>query len=1064
MVRSVFILLMMFVAEGAFGQPQRFIQQQQADKLLQRIVQSDDLPLNLWSLSMLTSSDPELLDYVRTRSASFQPRNGSVDCYLNAFRESNHALVLRAAWRCQRQADLGILYIYGLDVPERSAALRAEAAEFAKIQADPVVATYLRRSVDPTIDVTPLTGKRAFRAADAVLIPSGYAYADANAPAYLGLLSHWAAELSPTRRNVDLGGIYQVFLLIDSFHMRDQYDQVHAYLPMMSGSQIFPDIDIKLRTYRRIAFATYYLAYYQQALDFYRRDLLPTVRRMSAANPQYMEWKLRAETDYGSILFRLGDIRGARDIYATVFPNRADLKDPRSRSTLLNNLAVSYLNTGMVSDYLSLQFQALEDARLASDSQNQLQILNNLYVFHWRRGDWENGIRYLNEAYQVALRSGSADEIGNILSLYGTYHREYLGDLPKALEFNDRAIRIMTGKSSQISMLLVQFEKGLTLEKLGRHADAIQLYKTIESEAQIRSDEVSAIVIRIQRVHLLQRLGRHSEAAPLIATLRSADLRNKLDFEKFVEAVNVIATEERVRGQHRSVLTWLDPVVDEIYERMEGSADAQTGFIRFKPEYMTAIRLLTDAHIALGQMDAAAEVLDAVKTVNQASLRNSNLVRSSLFTEAERLADFALSQQIETIRSKMMDASEDEKLELNSRLLQLQQQRVLAIRPIERTIRDTQKSLRSGDVIVSMTVLDTTVYRTIVTDRQVRVSNIAGGNALIDVWSTLGSQLRNGQTPLRELHGVYRTLLEDAMPLATRRLIFVPDGPLHRIPVDILPMNPPVSGSSFGSVTYLIEKVPVTYATSIREHSMERPVRRRYGSDFLGVGISRLNAFPALNPLPYAEEEVGRISAVMTTLPRQDILRGSIATEAAVRQRASANRIVHIASHSEVNMTDPLFSVIYLESEGTEDGALYAYELFGMNLDAELIMLSSCESGSGTFIQGSGMVGLGRAFRSAGAHSLIMNIWSIEDRTAADISSWFYENLNEGMDKDEALRQAKIRYITTRNSDPYIWGSFILIGENDALVKKISTREWIVGGFLVLILGGALMLFYRRRS
>jgi hypothetical protein len=93
-----------------------------------------------------------------------------------------------------------------------------------------------------------------------------------------------------------------------------------------------------------------------------------------------------------------------------------------------------------------------------------------------------------------------------------------------------------------------------------------------------------------------------------------------------------------------------------------------------------------------------------------------------------------------------------------------------------------------------------------------------------------------------------------------------------------------------------------------------------------------------------------------------------------------------------------------------------------------------------------------------------MNIWSIEDRTAADISSWFYENLNEGMDKDEALRQAKIRYITTRNSDPYIWGSFILIGENDALVKKISTREWIVGGFLVLILGGALMLFYRRRS
>lgn len=1063
MFRFVFILLMMFVAEGAFGQPQRFIQQQQADKLLQRIVQGDDLPLNLWSLSMLTATDSELLTYVRSRSASFQPRNGNVDCYLNSLRETGHPSVLLAAWQCERQADLGVLYIYSLDAVERSSALRRESAEFAKIQADPVIATYLKRSVDPNIDITPLVTKRGFRAADIALIPPGYAYSDPAASAYLSLLSHWASSLSPTRRNLNLADTYQVYLLIDSFHMRDQYEQVHAYLEMLSGSQIFPDIDIKLRTYRRLAFATYYLAYYQQALDFYRRDLLPTVRRMSAGNPAYIDAKLRVETDYGSILFRLGDIRGARDIYATIFPNRADLKDPRSRSTLLNNLAVSYLNTGMVSEYLSLQFQALEDARLSSDSQNQLQILNNLYVFHWRRGDWENGIRYLNEAYDVALGSGSTDDLGNILSLYGTYHREYLGDPVKALEFNERAVRILQSKGSTIQLLLVQFEKGLTLEKLGRHEDAISLYTSFEIEANRRNDSVSSLVARIQRVNLLQRLGRHVEAAPLVESLRTADLKNKLDFEKFVEAVNVIATEAQVKGNHRNVLIWLEPVVAELYQRMESSADAQTGFIRFKPEYTSAIRLLADSHIALGQMDAAASVLDAAKTVNQASLRNSNLVQSSLFTEAERLADFSLTQQIESIRAQLMEATDEEKLELNNRLLQLQQKRVLGIKPIERTIRDTQRGLKQGEVIVSLSVLGDAVYRTVVTNQSIRVNQVIGGQTLIDSWNDLGTRLRNRQTPLIRLHNVYKTLLEDVMPLAKVRLIFVPDGPMHRIPVEILPTNPPSGDSTFGSVTYLVENVPVSYATSIREHAMERPIRRRYGSDFLGVGISRLNAFPALNPLPYAEEEVGRISAKLTTLNRQDVLRGTLATEAAVRSRASASRIVHIASHSEVNMTDPLFSVIYLESEGMEDGALYAYELFGLNLDAELIMLSSCESGSGTFIQGSGMVGLGRAFRSAGAHSLIMNIWSIEDRAAADISAWFYENLNSGMDKDEALRQAKIRYITTRNSDPYVWGSFILIGESDVLIKKISTREWIVGGFLVLILGGALMLIYRRR-
>jgi len=1014
-------------------------------------------------LSMLTSNDGELLTYVRSRSRSFQPRNPGVDCYLNAFREPSHSLVMRAAWRCERQPDLGVLYIHSLDVPERRAAFRADAVEFAKIQTDPVVAAYLRRSVDPQADITALGGKRAFRAADVVLIPQGYAYSDAAAPTYLSLLTHWAADLKPSRRNLDFAGTFQVFLLIDSFHMRDQYDQVHAYLGMLSGSQVFPDIDIKLRTYRRLAFATYYLAYYQQALDFYRRDLLPTVRRMAASSPTYVDAKLRVETDYGSILFRLGDIRAARDIYATVFPNRAQLTDPRSRSTLLNNLAVAYLNTGMVSDYLSLQFQALEDARLASDAQNQLQILNNLYVFHWRRGDWENGILYLNEAYDVALRSGSADDIGNILSLYGTYHREYLGDASKALEFNERAVRILNSKGSPTALLLVQFEKGLTLEKLGRPSDAIALYQDIETDAAQRNDQVSAMVIRIQRIHLLQRLGRHTEAAPLVESLRSADLRNKLDFEKFVEAVNVIATDERRRGNHRKALSWLAPVVSDLFESIENSADAQTGFIRFKPEYTTAIRLLTDTHISLGQMDDAAKVLDAVKTVNQASLRNSNLVRSSLFTEAERLADFTLSQEIESIRAQLMDAKENEKLELNNRLLQLQQQRVTGIKPLERTLDDTRSSLRRGEMIVSVTVLDSVVYRTVMTRDGITVGELPGRQSMIDSWSDLGTRLRNGQTPLFRLHDVYKTVLGDRMTADVRKLVFVPDGPLHRIPVDILPTTAPTGDAAFGSVRYLVEQVPVTYATSIREHGMPSTGRRRYPSDFLGVGIAKLNAFPRLNPLPYAEEEVGRISATLASFSRRSTLLGRQATEVAIREQASDNRILHIASHSEVNLTDPLFSVIYLEADESEDGALYAYELFGLNLDAELIMLSSCESGSGAFIQGSGMVGLGRAFRSAGARSLIMNVWSIEDRTASDISTWFYENLNTGMSKDEALRQAKIRYITTRNSNPYVWGSFILIGEDEALIKKISTREWLFGGFLVLILGGALMLSYRRR-
>ncbi len=1064
MLRNVFIVMLIFVSEVAFGQPQRFIQQQQADQLLQRIVQREYVAMHVWGLSQLTAQDTELHKYVRTRAGTFQPRTSAVDCYLNAITAVGHSAVMKAAWDCERLPDLGVLYLYSLEPTERAAAYRSNLTHFRYSSSDPVIDAYLKRALNPDADVAGIAGKRAFRAADVLLIPPGYGYSDGNAVHYLSLLDHWSIGLQPTRRSLSFADTYQVFLLIDSYHVRSQYERVYPFMETISGSSIFPDIDIKLRTYRRLAFAAYYLAYYQSALDFYRRDLLPTVRRMSDGNPNYVEARLRVETDFGSILFLLGDIQSARDIYAKIFHRRAELTDLRARSTLLNNLAVAYLNTGMVGDYLSLQFQALSDARLSRDNQNQLQILNNLYVFHWRRGDWENGIRYLNKAYEVALESNAKEELGNILSLYGTYHREFLKNPAKALEFNDRAISLLQSTGSKITLRLVQFEKALTLESLGRYDDAIALYTEIESDAALRNDLVSATVTRIQRIHLLQTLGRHGQTSELVTSLKNKDLRNTLDFEKFIEAVNVVATDDIHQNQPRKALALLEPVVTEIFTRIENSADSQTGFIRFKPEFAVSIRILVDLHLSLNQLEKAAELLDAVKTVNQSSLNNSNLIRSSLFSESERLEDFKLMQDIEQTRGKLMDASETQKLELNNRLLQLQRKRLPGINFKDRSIHEAQQFLGKGHAIVSITVVDHKVYRTTVTRTSIRVNALAGSKGMLEEWSQIGTKLQSGTTPLNDLHKLYQRLLGDVMKSKPSHLIFIPDGPLHRIPVEILPTTAPASETSFGSVRFLIEDLPVTYSTSIREHHSTDRTRPDYTSDFLGVGISRLRSFPLMNPLPFAEQEVNRISNTLSKLGNQRILTGAEATEAAIRQNAAGSRILHIASHSEVNMSDPLFSVIYLEANETDDGALYAYELFGMNLDMELIMLSSCESGSGSFIQGSGMVGLGRALRSAGARSLVMNMWSIQDQTAADISTWFYEHLNQGFAKDEALRAAKIRYLTTRSSNPHVWGSFILIGENDPLINKISIRDLFVGGILMLILGGALLLVFYRRS
>jgi CHAT domain-containing protein len=212
-----------------------------------------------------------------------------------------------------------------------------------------------------------------------------------------------------------------------------------------------------------------------------------------------------------------------------------------------------------------------------------------------------------------------------------------------------------------------------------------------------------------------------------------------------------------------------------------------------------------------------------------------------------------------------------------------------------------------------------------------------------------------------------------------------------------------------------------------------------------------------LSPLPFAEVEVDQIGNVLTNMTAILTKTGSESTERNFRDYAADSRILHIASHSEVFHNDPLFSLIYLKSgddaeDSGNDGLIYAYELFELNLSNELVMLSSCESGSGSYIQGSGITGLSRAFTYAGAHSLVMNLWQIRDQTASEIAVSFYTYLNRGLNKDQALQRAKLDYINNNNSDPYLWGSFVIYGDIRPLVHKKRYFTYMITGLLLVVM------------
>jgi len=304
------------------------------------------------------------------------------------------------------------------------------------------------------------------------------------------------------------------------------------------------------------------------------------------------------------------------------------------------------------------------------------------------------------------------------------------------------------------------------------------------------------------------------------------------------------------------------------------------------------------------------------------------------------------------------------------------------------------------------------------------------------------------------------------------RLYVVPDGILYQIPFGILPTTQPANRYSYGSTHYLIENHSISYYTSLQElyHSW-KPSHDEFKYEYAGFGIDKFNnrysslaSNKVLGALPNTVKEVEAIDSLLPGSQKKKLVFiDNSATESAFKRIAPETRILHLATHSEVFFNEPLFSVIYMHKKvfqnaslgddpPQDDGQIHAYELFPLHLKSDMVMLSSCESGTGSYITGSGLIGLNRAFTYAGVKSLVMNMWKVDDKAAETVSVQFYKYLKQGLPKDEALRKAKLYYLNNIDSDPLKWGSYIVTGKISPLFHPIWDLTTIATRFLILLI------------
>jgi CHAT domain-containing protein len=252
------------------------------------------------------------------------------------------------------------------------------------------------------------------------------------------------------------------------------------------------------------------------------------------------------------------------------------------------------------------------------------------------------------------------------------------------------------------------------------------------------------------------------------------------------------------------------------------------------------------------------------------------------------------------------------------------------------------------------------------------------------------------------LNELYTELLAPIRPkVKGRRLIVVPHELLHYVPFHAL----------FDGDLYLIDAFTVSYAPSASIYMQHRRKQVNRTGCSLILGIPDRQA-----PSIYEE-----LQAVAEVVPQAKVFLGTNANEAVLKENGPRSRLIHIATHGFFRQDNPMFSGIRLGQS-----SLTLYDLYNLKLPAELVTLSGCSTGLNVIAAGDELIGLVRGLLSAGAQSLLLTLWDVNDSSTADFMKAFYSRLFNHPDRALALREAMVE-IRQRYPHPYYWAPFILV-------------------------------------
>ncbi|MCT7971850.1 CHAT domain-containing protein [Laspinema olomoucense] len=725
-----------------------------------------------------------------------------------------------------------------------------------------------------------------------------------------------------------------------------------------------------------------------------------------------------------AVVYRiLGDYPQALQFLNQAFTLRQQINDRSGIAQTLVNFGAVYQSLADYPQALDFYQQALPIVQGEQEQDGEAVILTNMGELYRQLGQPNKALASFQNALSLFEKEGDQWAIGIALANIGAAY-DALGELSQSLEFYQKSLAIATEVQDTLGIGQTWINIGAIYEKLADYPQAIQAYQ--QGLAVMRElgdlDSIGQAFNNLGSVH--RRMGEYSQALEFYE--RALEIRenigNRAGMAVTLQNKGLALFEA---GKLPEATETLYAGIDVLESLRPGLSDLNK--VSIFDKYQSTYSILQKALIAQNQPEKALTVAERGRARAFVELIAKRLSPEAAQEFSDRQIPPPTIQDIQQVAAEQNATLVEYSIVVdnsakNSSLL------IWVVKPTGAiAFREVDLSLLEGfrDNLVQFLVGEETDAQ----PEPLLTALVRGSRSSITETLPTISPGQVSNRKLKKLHELLINPIADLLPTnPEEKVIFIPHKELFFVPFPALIDE---------SDRYLIEKHTILTAPGIQLLQIARIAKRdgpRETAGALVVGNPVMPIFQrnpgeepeGLKNLPGAEQEATAIAAMLNTQP----LIGSEATETAVVERITSAGIVHLATHGLLDdfSESGLLGAIALAPSDRDDGLLTSEEIIGLELNADLVVLSACSTGGGS-ITGDGIIGLSRAVIGAGAESVIVSLWQADDQATAQLMEEFYRVLPQTGDRAVALRQAML---ATLPDYPNVrdWGAFMLIGES----------------------------------